>query len=439
MTHQPTLTDLLRTPPEHAAGLVVAYSGGRDSTALLHALAHAGGAAAVRAVHVCHHIEAAAEDWAAHCAQECADLGVAYSRLDVHVGAGGGGLEAAARHARYAALADDLAPGEVLLTAHHANDQAETFVLQALRGSGVAGLAGMPGLTSFGPGRLWRPWIDRPRAEITAYAKAHGLAWVEDRSNHSRQRARGQLRTRVWPALVERWPAAAETLARSAAWAAQANDAVRALAALDLAAARTDRDTLSIDALATLSPARRAEVLRRWLREAGHDRPNHRHLAEIARLLGAREHAGPRVSFAGTEVRRFDARLFAMPRLPAAPPAATVLAWHAGDAITLPPGCGVLRVHGVPACAWPGGLVLAFGGAGARLSRADGGTEALSEYLRRTRVPPWIRERMPRVYVDDRLVALPGRWQHPAIVDWFGGYAPTFVWRHELAGDPVRD
>ena len=418
---------------------MVAYSGGRDSTALLHALSAMSGARNLRAVHVCHHLEAEAEDWAVHCARRCAALGVSYSRLDVAVDTRDGGLEAAARRARYAALAGDLTPGEVLVTAHHADDQAETFLLQALRGAGVAGLAGMPKLVSLGPGRLWRPWLGLARAEIAAYAEALDLDWVEDRSNRDPQRARGHLRSRVWPALTAQWPAAAETLARSAAWAAQANDAIRALARLDLAAARADSHTLRIDSLCGLSPARRSEVLRLWLGETGCDRPNHRHLAEIEQLLGAREHASPRVSFARTEVRRFDARLFAMARLPAPPARGAELVWRDPREITLPPGCGSLLASAVQPSAWPEGVVLRFGRPGQRLMRANGRTEAVSEYLRRTRVPPWIRERMPRVYVDDMLMALPGRWQHPMIAERFDGQAPMFDWRHDLPGDPGDD
>ncbi|MGB7757741.1 MAG: tRNA lysidine(34) synthetase TilS [Salinisphaera sp.] len=434
---QPKLAGLLSEPPGGVSGLVVAYSGGRDSTALLHALACMNHPLALRAVHVCHHLESAAADWALHCARYCALLDVPHARLDVSVDPTDGGLESAARDARYAALVADLAPGEVLVTAHHAEDQAETFLLQALRGAGVAGLAGMPRLASFGPGRIWRPWLAVPRAEILAYAGTHGLDWVEDDSNRDPRRARGHLRNRVWPALLEQWPAAAETLARSAAWAGQANEAITTLAGVDLEAVRGAGDTLRIEGLAALSPARRAEVVRRWLSETDRDRPDHRHLAEIERLLGAREHAGPRVAFADTEVRRFDARLFAMARLPEPPPAGTEFVWHEGGHMLLPAGCGELSLSVEGAGRIPPGLSVAFARPGERLRRGDDRAEAVSEYLRRMRVPPWIRARMPRIRVGDTLLALPGRWEHPRIADWFDGRVPRFDWQHNLVGDPA--
>lgn len=424
----------LRGYPPNARALVLAYSGGRDSSALLHALAQADWPIPLRAVHVCHHLEPDAENWAAHCQRRCRALGVEFMRRDIRVDTNSGGLEAAAREARYAVLEACIAAGEVLVTAHHAEDQAETFLLQALRGAGVAGLAGMPGQTAFGAGWLWRPWLGVPRQTITAYAQAERLDWIEDQTNRDSQRARGYLRSRIWPELTARWPAAATTLSRSAAWSAQAAEAVAALAELDRAGVEHGDGTLSLDALTGLSSPRQAEVVRLWLDRLSRDRPDHRHLAEVQRLIGAREHAGPRVVFAQTEIRRFDGRLFAMRRLPAAPaPAATIL-WPRGlSAIELPTGCGRITIESaLPA--WPDDLRIVFNEAGVRAARAGGGTTPLSELMRAARVPVWIRERIPRIHAGDTLLAVPGVWQHPRDVRWFGGQSPIFDWQHDLPG-----
>ncbi|HET7315014.1 tRNA lysidine(34) synthetase TilS [Salinisphaera sp.] len=435
MNAQTQLTAALTPGPPNTSALVVAYSGGRDSTALLYALAHSGPAIAIRAVHICHRLETAAEAWAEHCRRCCEALGIDFVRRDIQVDTRRGGLEAAARAARYAELRRWIGPNEVLVTAHHADDQAETFLLQALRGAGVAGLAGMPALAAFGAGRLWRPWLDVPRAAITAYAQAHGLEWVEDETNRDSRRARGYLRSEVWPALIAQWPAAAETLSRSAGWAAQATEAIAALAEVDRAAVGNEDATLAIPALSELSFPRQSEVLRWWLAEQGRDRPGHRHVAEIRRLLGAREHAGPRVAFASTEVRRFDGRLFAMARLPAAPAPGTVIEWPIGCAsLALPPGCGRIAIEPNTQLERPHDLRIVFNEPGARMARAGGGSTPVSEWLRGARVPTWVRQRLPRIQAGDTLLAVPGTWRHPEIAQWFGGRAPRFEWEHDLPG-----
>ncbi|WP_423820777.1 tRNA lysidine(34) synthetase TilS [Salinisphaera sp. SPP-AMP-43] len=423
--------------PEDTRGLVVAFSGGHDSSALLQALAEAAHPVPLRAVHVCHQIETEADSWAAHCERVCAARGIQLRRIDVEVDTRGKGLEAAARVARYRALAEQIEAGEVLVCAHHAEDQAETFLLQALRGSGVAGLAGMPSLSPCGAGRLWRPWLKIERAAITRLARARGLDWIEDATNLDPRRARGFVREHVWPALSQGWPAAAQTLSRSAAWAADAAAAVDTLAGIDLHRVRAVDDSLRLAELAVLTEARAAEVLRRWLREGGHDVPDHRHIEQIRRISQAREHSGPRVGFVDTEVRRFDARLFAMSRLAVPPMPGQTLAWSAPDGLSLPSGCGRLRLAGRAPADWPNDLTVCFRAGGEKLARANGSRQALAEWLRAARVPPWVRERLPLIYAGRVLIAIPGLWGHPALADWFRGERPDFIWEHGLVGAPI--
>ena len=219
-----------------ATGCCVALSGGLDSTVLLAALAklRAGGTLPpLRALHVDHGLHADAARWSRHCLDLAARLGLDCVVLRVDAAAARGeSPESAARAARYAALGAGLAAGEILLTAHHADDQLEGVLLQWLRGGGLRALAGMPLLARFGPGWHARPMLGFTRGDIERWAREQGLAWLEDPSNADRALDRNYLRHEVLPALRVRWPAATRTVARVSAQAAEA----LALQQLDAAA-----------------------------------------------------------------------------------------------------------------------------------------------------------------------------------------------------------
>ncbi|CAM3719110.1 tRNA lysidine(34) synthetase TilS [Roseateles saccharophilus] len=247
--------------------VAVAFSGGLDSTALLHATVRAAaGGQRVIALHVHHGLQSQADDWALHCERVARELGAGFAcaRLD-GVPARGDSVEAWAREGRHLALRDMAvaAGADLLLLAHHRRDQAETFLLQALRGAGVAGLAGMPRM-QWRDGVCWaRPWLDRPRDLIRAYAEHQGLGWIEDPSNADARYARNRLRQTLWPA----FPAAESGLAQAARWAQQAVALATEVAAEDLARLVT-RERLDLAALGRLSPARASNALRAWL--SGH-------------------------------------------------------------------------------------------------------------------------------------------------------------------------
>jgi tRNA(Ile)-lysidine synthase len=259
--------------------VAVAYSGGRDSTALLHATLAASARAgiAVVALHVHHGLQPAADQWLAHCRATCrrwaarpgVQLRFASTRLE-GAPAGGDSVEAWARRERYRALRTlALAEGaDLVLLAHHRRDQAETFLLQALRGAGVAGLAAMPSRVRR-EGITWaRPWLALPSSAIDTYVRRHRLRWVEDTSNADRRFARNRLRLDVWPALDSAFPESEACLAVASAWAQEARECLDALARLDLATLRTDAG-LSLAAWSRLEPARRSNALRAWLAEQG--------------------------------------------------------------------------------------------------------------------------------------------------------------------------
>ncbi|HRA38902.1 MAG TPA: tRNA lysidine(34) synthetase TilS, partial [Pseudomonadota bacterium] len=192
-------------------GLLLALSGGPDSSALLHALAAEPLARArgLRALHVDHALHPASAEWARHAQATCTDAGIALQVVPVDVRARGTGLEAAAREARYAALRAAQREGELVLTAHHADDQAETLLWRLLRGAGPQGLAAMRPLRRFGRGWLARPWLALPRAAICAYLDRHAIAWIDDPANADPRHDRSFLRHAVLPLLQSRWPQAA--------------------------------------------------------------------------------------------------------------------------------------------------------------------------------------------------------------------------------------
>lgn len=243
--------------------VAVAFSGGLDSTALLHATARAADGVRVIALHVHHGLQPQADDWAAHCERVAREFGAGFACTRLSgAPARGDSVEAWAREGRHRALHDmALAAGaDLLLLAHHRQDQAETFVLQALRGAGTAGLAGMPKL-QWREGICWaRPWLEQPRDVIRAYAEQHGLSWIDDPSNADARFARNRLRQTLWPA----FPGAEVGLAQAARWVQQVEALAVEVAAADLAGLSTP-ERLDLAALSRLSPARASNALRAWL------------------------------------------------------------------------------------------------------------------------------------------------------------------------------
>lgn len=249
--------------PRTGDGVAVAFSGGLDSTALLHATARAAEGIRVVALHVHHGLQPQADEWAAHCERIAQGFGVGFACTRLGgAPARGDSVEAWAREGRHRALHDmaTAAGADLLLLAHHRQDQAETFLLQALRGAGPAGLAGMP-RAQWRHGICWaRPWLDRPRSVILAYARQQGLSWIEDPSNADPRFARNRLRQTLWPA----FPAAEPALAQAARWARQAAELAAEVAATDLAGIAS-AERLDLAALSALSPARASNALRAWL------------------------------------------------------------------------------------------------------------------------------------------------------------------------------
>lgn len=393
----PPYTGGMRLPePPRPSPILLGFSGGLDSTVLLHLLAaderirHAG----LRAIHVHHGLHADADGWAAHCRRVCDALGV--SMVVVHVDverASGLGIEGAARAARHAAFAEALGDGEILALAHHRDDQAETFLLRALRGSAADGLAAMRPWRRHASGWLWRPLLDIPHAALYGYANAHRLQWIDDPSNAGTDFDRNFLRNAVMPLLRERWPQAADGFARSAALCAQASELLEAEDVQALAAARRDPHTLDIDALLALPSPRRARVLRRWIAALELPPLPGNGIARIeGELLAAPRDANPRFDWRGARVQRWRNLLHAG-AIGAPLPIDWSAPWNGSAPLALPVG-DTLRLLGAQGFDAPLRVHARQGGERVTLPGRTH-SHALKHVLQDAGIPPWRRERLP--------------------------------------------
>ncbi len=403
------------------ARLFVAYSGGLDSTVLLHLLCQHGPRDRLRALHVDHRLQPQSGEWADHCRRQSEAWLIPFKCLPVTVPTDQGGLEAGARRARYRALFGAMGRDDVLLTAQHADDQAETLLLQLLRGAGPHGLAAMPGLTADAGHegrRLIRPLLSQTRRALADYAARHRLEWIEDPSNARTNLRRNYLRHEVMPVLRERWPQAPMTLSRSAALCAEAATLMDELAAQDLAAVDDGAHpaSLPLSGLQRLAPHRRRNVLRHWLGSRGLAVPTQAHLTRVEHdVVGAGPSANPCVAWADVEVRGHGGRLWAMHRLPSAPRSMAPIAWSPlrQRVVDLPDGCGRLVAEaGRGGLRLPDGpMNIVFRAGGERLRpRAGGPSRTLKHLCQEAGIPPWVRRRMPLVQADGSLVAVADVW-----------------------------
>lgn len=397
-----------------ATGICVAFSGGRDSTVLLHAVRALGLRLPLRAVHVDHGLHPDSAQWAAHCRELCRSWQVSAEclRLEVSLATAGGGLEAAARAARYAALRGCLRPGEFLLTAHHLEDQFETVLLRLMRGGGPAGVAGIPAFSRFAPGFLVRPLLDAGGEEIAAYADQHGLRWLQDPSNVDTSLDRNYLRHRVVPALRARWPAAAEAAGRAARLAGEAAELLDYLAATDAIGVVDDRQ-LDLDALQRLAEPRQRNLLRGFLRSHDVGPPGEAALREgLAQLLRARDDASPRLSWSAGELRRYRRRLYLLRSHPDAVPVPADRSWNGCDPLDLGPLAGTLQMQQRQSAGRLAGLpplTVRFRRGGERLQRR-GQHVSLKKLFQAGGVVPWMRPHVPLVYGGGELLSVGAIW-----------------------------
>ncbi|WP_187275796.1 tRNA lysidine(34) synthetase TilS [Parahaliea aestuarii] len=397
----------------------LAYSGGLDSTVLLHLLCEA---RALRpelppltALHINHQLQADADQWQAHCAACCADLGVPFVAQSVDVALDGEGLEAAARRARHRVFERCVQAGEVLFTAHHQDDQVETLFLRLLRGAGVAGLGAMADSRPLGRGLLHRPLLDIARSELEAWARERGLRWIEDPSNADTGLDRNYLRQRVLPLIAERWPAYRKTVSRAAR--AQGDAQATLVEALGpLPELRNDFGDPGLALVPVLARSDRvaAALLRQWLARLGLRAPERAALLEFLRQLRDGGSGEAQLQVDGAVLQQFGVALYRLPALGATSGEGVKLG--PGDSVSMGPQ-GTLTL--VPAAAGAPGFVLApgesltlrFRRGGERCRPVGrGGSCSLKKFLQEQGVPPWWRSRLPLLLRNGELLAIGDRW-----------------------------
>lgn len=432
-TADPTIALRLALRREEPAPILAAFSGGLDSCALLHAMAQDESMrmSGLRAIHIHHGLNPAADDWAAHCETLCRTWDIPLNVVRVRIEREGEGLEAAARRARYLAFAQAMHEHEVLATAHHLDDQAETFLLRALRASGPEGLAAIRPWRRFVHGWHWRPLLEVSRKTLLAYAQAHGLAWIDDPSNDDTRHDRNFLRHRVFPLLRQRWPQAETAFARSASLMAEAAGLLEEGDAQALAMVRTaDPQALSVAALEQLDRSRRARVLRRWIAEQGlPPLPSEGVARTESDLLTADADTAAEFAWNGAVVQRWRGLLHAERRREALP-ADWRTRWTGDGPLPLPGG-GLLELEGAAAFAEPLYVSARQGGERIALTGRNH-SHALKKILQELGVPPWERRHLPLLWDSQDRLAAAGDLVYSADFDaWLRQSGAILRWRRD--------
>jgi len=402
----------------------VAYSAGMDSHVLLHVTAkllQGNDNIELRAIHINHGLHDQSEQWVRHAQLVCDGLNVPMIARNVVVDEKSDGPEGGARLARYEAFADIVLPDEHLLLAQHADDQAETFLLQALRGSGPDGLASIPKKRTFVGAYMVRPLLGCSQQSLVEYAQANDLSWIEDPSNNDRRYDRNFIRKEVLPLIRTRWPAATKTLSRSAMRSAASCQTLHDVAVEDLKVVRVQGSSeLSIVSLRVLPEERCYNVLRLWVRQAGLRMPRLQDLRQVmSDLLLARADSLGVVSVRDYEFRRHRDKLYLIVRPIKNEPFSH--AWEAPFEDLLINETGQLLSK--EGCEQQGFQMPSTGSITVR-SRMGGELiklgepafhKAVKKVLQEAAVPPWQRDAIPLLYVNGRLAAV---WNVAVAVDF---------------------
>lgn len=419
MSFSPEQLKLTLQPHFSASVLWVAYSGGCDSHALLHSLLalreeiHA----EIKAVHINHALSPDADEWELHCQKTCEQLNVPYKAIKVDAKSHDSSPEEAARHARYAAWRQLIKKDEVILLAHHRDDQAETVLLQLMRGAGVKGLAAMPEQQKFAQGAMCRPLLSFTRASIQHYAEQQGLKWIDDPSNFDTDFDRNFLRHQVVPLLETRWPSLKKTLPRTAAHSAEADYLLSQLAAQDWLQVQDGPSArqVKIANLLKLEKKRQRNVIRYWLALVCQLRlPDTVHLQRIFdEVVPAADDAVPEVVWRGGEVRRYQGLLYAQEALPLMKSDEQYIWTNITQPLTFAGRCLTAQ-----RCTGQGLSLEKLAGAEITLRFRQGGetckpagrgqTHHLKKLFQEWQVPPWLRTSVPLLYVNNELAAVVG-------------------------------
>ncbi|PSL11957.1 tRNA(Ile)-lysidine synthase [Marinobacterium halophilum] len=384
---------------------VIALSGGLDSSVLLELCSRLPLAQPRVAVHINHQLQSAADAWPLHCQRHCERLAVPLTVIPVQPASAS---EASARAARYAAFADFLQPGDCLLLAQHADDQAETLLLRLLRGAGVTGLAGMPVARPLGQAQLLRPLLEQPRALLEAVATELGLQPVIDPTNAQDHYDRNWLRLHILPRLQQHWPGLLNRCGDTVELMRDADALLRERAEEDLQACGVATAVLDLNRLQQLSPERQRNLMHHWISAATGVRLSRRRLIGLMHaMVSAGAGADPVERLQSMQLRRYRHELYLLPDpLPA--PLSMAVPVRVGQVQELPHG-RLSWQRAAQGLADGHALTLDYRRGGERLRPLGrGGSVALKQVLQESGMPPWLRSLQPLLKDGERIVALPG-------------------------------
>lgn len=440
------LSAFLETLPDHKQFLI-AYSGGLDSHVLLHLVNRLGRESGygVRAVHVNHNIQRESRDWAGHCWNTCRALGVELEIIDVDADRPGKeSPESWARHKRYEAIGNILAEGEILLTAHHRDDQLETLLLRLFRGSGVMGLASMRAVRPFAEGLHARPLLRHTREQLSAYAGNNNLNWVEDPSNADTRLDRNFVRHEVVPVIKNRWPSVDLPVTRAIQVFSETQELLDDVARQDLLNCVTDNpDVVAVDSLKQLSIPRQKNLVRYWGRTLDLPPPDSRSVSRlVSEVIPARHDSKAQVRWNGAELRRYGNYLQLTGPL-AEFDGSTIRVWDfkapcrldLGE-LTAEEGYG----NGLKKGLCNGARIEVRYRSGGEKIRLPGRTcrHKLKKLFQETATPPWLRERVPLIYVGGRLAMVAGFWTDADFVAAADEPSWIITWSRPACGQTRR-
>lgn len=411
---------------------LVGFSGGADSTALLHALYKQRGAlnSNLEACHFNHGLNTEADAWQRHCENFCAQRKIPLHCHSLNLNIEQPNLENAAREARYQWVSSIIDEETVYLTAHHADDQAETFLLNALRGSGLDGASGIPEIRELGSGHVFRPLLGYPRSMLVDYLTRHDINWIEDPSNQGSVPDRNFIRNQVIPLIETRWPAARHALSRTAAHLRSANHVLKKLLVNEISLQSYDGYRLPLQSLNALGPSASGLILREWLGMNNTAAVPESRLNEfLDQISSATSESSCELAWAEWSLRLYRNELH-LSNTGAFPPCPS-LNWNQNFSLSLGKGLGKVQFDGSKKVL-PENWSVGPRRAGVRIRlHAEGPARKLKKVLQEQSIPPWQRNSIPILYAGNEVLAI-GDWQlSPGFIQWLKKNEQKYQWQPE--------
>ena len=412
----------------------IAYSGGADSAALLYAMVGVKDQlkASVAAIHINHGLHEKANEWQNLCEAQCATLGISLTCKSVELTKQPrDSFEAQARNARYAAMKSAMQAGDMLLTAHHADDQAETLLLHLVRGAGLDGLSGIRPIHKQGDYWIARPFLATRRSELQQFLADQNGQSAEDPSNEDCSIRRNYMRHKVLPLLMQQWPAAIENLGRTAGHVQRASDLLNSAADTDLAHCNAEHaNILDVERLCALDSERQALTIRQWARQNKLPLPEQRHLTELLRQLHDSDpESAFCVSWPGVDIRRYRGQLYIDTAMSPEPPLYEY-EWDGRQPLQLPASVGSLQFDGK----YPGSALHVQNRSGSEQLKitAQKHHRTLKHLFQQSAVPPWLRAHIPILFRNDQCLAAGDLWVDTTFASELAEFGVRLEWQPGL-------